>query len=131
MPIQVALSVLVLQVFVRKNLVWLWIAIGVHAMIDLGAIAVPQVAGVSLRTMAAHLAQAPPRFRQCRWPARVTLPSPFARRTLPDASTPIAARGEARTVVLIRATASCSYAMETKGNLARKVPVARWPVHGL
>ena len=51
MPIQVALSVVVLQVFVRRNLVWLWIAIGAHAVVDLIAVAVPQLAGNSVRTM--------------------------------------------------------------------------------
>jgi len=51
LPIQVALSVLVLQVFVRRKLVWLWIAICVHALVDLVAVAVPQVAGTSVRTM--------------------------------------------------------------------------------
>jgi hypothetical protein len=43
--------VLVLQVFVRKNLAWLWLAIGAHALVDLVAVAVPQLAGVSLSTM--------------------------------------------------------------------------------
>jgi acetoacetyl-CoA synthetase len=35
LPIQVAFSILVLQVFTRRSLVWLWLAIGGHALVDL------------------------------------------------------------------------------------------------
>lgn len=38
LPVQVALSVLVLQVFRRGNLAWLWLAILAHAAVDLGAV---------------------------------------------------------------------------------------------
>jgi uncharacterized membrane protein YhfC len=38
LPVQVALSVLVLQVFRRGNFWWLWLAILAHAAVDLGAV---------------------------------------------------------------------------------------------
>lgn len=38
LPVQVALSVLVLQVFRRGNLAWLWVAILGHAAVDLAAV---------------------------------------------------------------------------------------------
>jgi uncharacterized membrane protein YhfC len=34
LPAHVALSVVVLQVFRRKNIAWLWLAIGLHALLD-------------------------------------------------------------------------------------------------
>ncbi len=42
-PVQVALSVLVVQVFRRGNIGWLWVAIGAHMLVDGVAVAVPQV----------------------------------------------------------------------------------------
>jgi len=44
-PIQVALSVLVLQVFRRNNIGWLWLAILAHAVVDGVSVGVIQVLG--------------------------------------------------------------------------------------
>ena len=46
-PIQIALSVLVLQVFRRNHLGWLWLAIFAHAVVDFTAVIVVQVLGPS------------------------------------------------------------------------------------
>lgn len=46
-PIQVALSVLVLQVFRRGNIGWLWLAILAHAVVDGVSVGVSQVLGSS------------------------------------------------------------------------------------
>jgi uncharacterized membrane protein YhfC len=53
-PVQVALSVIVLQVFRRRNIGWLWLAILAHVVVD-GVVdgvtsAVPQFLGAGLRT---------------------------------------------------------------------------------
>jgi uncharacterized membrane protein YhfC len=50
-PIQVAFSVLVLQVFVRGSLSWLWLAIAAHTVVDLVAVGLPQLLGQSITTM--------------------------------------------------------------------------------
>ena len=42
---QIAMSVLVLQVFVWRSLRWLWIAIGLHALLDLGAVLLVRAIG--------------------------------------------------------------------------------------
>lgn len=36
--LQIAMSILVLQVFVQKSMRWLWLAVGLHAAVDLAAI---------------------------------------------------------------------------------------------
>lgn len=46
-PLQVALSVMVLQVFVRHQIRWLFLAILFHALIDFTAVALPQAFGQS------------------------------------------------------------------------------------
>lgn len=46
LPVHVALSVLVLQVFRRNNLRWLWLAIGAHALVNLVAVGTPVVLGL-------------------------------------------------------------------------------------
>ena len=38
LPIQIALSLLILQVFLRKKIKWLWAAIGYHAIVDTTAV---------------------------------------------------------------------------------------------
>jgi uncharacterized membrane protein YhfC len=48
LPIQVALSVLVLQVFVRDSINWLWLAVAAHAAVDLVAVSVPQLLASSI-----------------------------------------------------------------------------------
>ncbi|HLY31178.1 MAG TPA: YhfC family glutamic-type intramembrane protease, partial [Ktedonobacterales bacterium] len=45
LPVHVALSVIVLQVFRRKNLNWLWLAIGAHAAFDFVTVAILQLLG--------------------------------------------------------------------------------------
>lgn len=47
LPIQIALSVMVLQVFRRNNIGWLWLAILAHAIVDFTAVIVIQVLGSS------------------------------------------------------------------------------------
>jgi len=44
-PIQIALSVLVLQVFRRNNIAWLWLAILAHAVVDGVSVGLIQVLG--------------------------------------------------------------------------------------
>jgi len=44
-PIQIALSVLVLQVFRRNNIAWLWLAILAHAIVDGVSVGLVQVLG--------------------------------------------------------------------------------------
>lgn len=44
-PVQVALSLLVLQVFTRKETRWLWIAVGLHTLLDFTAPAMLQLLG--------------------------------------------------------------------------------------
>ena len=46
-PLQVALAVLVLQVFLRQQIRWLFLAILFHAVIDFTAVALPQAFGAS------------------------------------------------------------------------------------
>lgn len=48
LPVHIALSVMVLQVFRRNNLGWLWLAILAHAIVDFTAVIVVQVLGASL-----------------------------------------------------------------------------------
>jgi uncharacterized membrane protein YhfC len=50
-PVHVALSVMVLQVFRRGNIGWLWLAVLAHAVVDGAAVAVPQLIGSSLDTV--------------------------------------------------------------------------------
>ena len=47
-PVHIALSVIVLQVFRRRNLGWLWLAILVHALVDGVAAFIPQLLGSSV-----------------------------------------------------------------------------------
>ena len=47
LPVQVALSVIVLQVFRRNNIGWLWLAILAHAVVDFVPVALLQVLGAS------------------------------------------------------------------------------------
>ena len=54
-PVQVALSVLVLQVFQRGNIGWLWLAVLAHAVVDGVAVAVPQWIGSSVGTVRTDL----------------------------------------------------------------------------
>ncbi|HEY1348717.1 MAG TPA: YhfC family glutamic-type intramembrane protease [Ktedonobacteraceae bacterium] len=49
-PLQVMLSVIVLQVFLRHDLRWLFLAILLHALIDFLVLALPQAAGSSIAT---------------------------------------------------------------------------------
>ena len=48
LPVQVALSVIVLQVFRRNNIGWLWLAILAHAVVDFVPVALLQVLGASM-----------------------------------------------------------------------------------
>ena len=48
LPIHIALSVIVLQVFRRNNLNWLWLAILAHAVVDFTSVIVVQILGTSL-----------------------------------------------------------------------------------
>jgi uncharacterized membrane protein YhfC len=50
LPIHIALSVVVLQVFRRKNIAWLGFAIFVHAVVDFTSIEIAQVLGASTTT---------------------------------------------------------------------------------
>ena len=47
-PIQVALSVLVVQVFRRQAIIWLFIAILAHFVVDFTSVALPQIFGSSM-----------------------------------------------------------------------------------
>lgn len=49
-PIHVALSVIVLQVFQRNNIAWLWLAVLLHALVDGVAVFLPQILGASTTT---------------------------------------------------------------------------------
>ena len=44
-PLQILFSVLILQVFVRRNHTWLWLAVGLHAFIDASAVLANQAWG--------------------------------------------------------------------------------------
>lgn len=46
-PVHVALSVIVLQVFRRGKINWLWLAILAHFLVDFTALAIPQMLGAS------------------------------------------------------------------------------------
>jgi len=50
LPIHIALSVMVLQVFQRKNIGWLWLAILAHTIVDFTSVEIPQVLGASNTT---------------------------------------------------------------------------------
>jgi uncharacterized membrane protein YhfC len=50
LPIQVACSVLVLQVFRRGSLIWLWLAIAAHTLVDLTTVGLGQALGASIST---------------------------------------------------------------------------------
>lgn len=45
-PAQITFSILVLQVFTRKQSRWLWLAVGWHALIDAGAVYLASTSGV-------------------------------------------------------------------------------------
>jgi uncharacterized membrane protein YhfC len=49
-PFHIAMSVVVLQVFRRNNIGWLWLAILAHTLVDLTAVIIPQVLGPNLTT---------------------------------------------------------------------------------
>jgi uncharacterized membrane protein YhfC len=49
-PVHIALSVVVLQVFRRGNIAWLWLAILAHAVVDFIAVATPEVLGAGVQT---------------------------------------------------------------------------------
>lgn len=50
LPVHIALSVMVLQVFRRKNIGWLWLAILAHTIVDFTSVEIPQVLGLSNMT---------------------------------------------------------------------------------
>lgn len=50
LPIHIALSVVVLQVFRRNNIGWLWLAILAHAIVDFTSVEIPEVLGASTAT---------------------------------------------------------------------------------
>jgi len=50
MSVQVSLSVIVLQCFLRNSLKWLWIAIGYHTLVDLAAVLLNHVIGTGKGT---------------------------------------------------------------------------------
>lgn len=54
LTIQVALSVVVLQVFRRRQLAWLWLAIAAHTLVDAASVFLPQALGAG--TLRAGLA---------------------------------------------------------------------------
>lgn len=47
-PIQIALSIIILQVFTRKNIGWLFLAIAWHALIDVAAVYLIQTYGANI-----------------------------------------------------------------------------------
>lgn len=49
-PLQVMLSVIVLQVFLRRDIRWLFLAILLHALVDFLVLALPQAVGSSIAT---------------------------------------------------------------------------------
>ena len=49
-PFHVAMSVIVLQVFRRNTLAWLWLAVGLHALLDGVTVFLPQILGASIST---------------------------------------------------------------------------------
>lgn len=50
MPVHVALSVVVLQVFRRGNIAWLWLAVLAHTVLDFTALAIPEAFGAGTQT---------------------------------------------------------------------------------
>jgi len=50
-PLHVALAVIVLQVFRRQRMIWLFLAILLHALVDFVAGALPQAFGQSIPTL--------------------------------------------------------------------------------
>lgn len=50
MPIHIGQSVIVLQVFRRHNISWLFLAIGLHTLLDFCVVAFPQIFGASATT---------------------------------------------------------------------------------
>lgn len=50
LPFHIAMSVVVLQVFVRRQFFWLWLAIALHALVDFTAAALPGWLGGGLTT---------------------------------------------------------------------------------
>jgi uncharacterized membrane protein YhfC len=50
LPFHVAMSVVVLQVFRRKNIGWLWLAVLLHAIVDFVSVALLQLLGGSVST---------------------------------------------------------------------------------
>ena len=50
LPVHIALSVIVLQVFRRNNIGWLWLAILAHAIVDFTSVEILQVLGTSTTT---------------------------------------------------------------------------------
>lgn len=50
LPVHIALSVMVLQVFRRNNIGWLWFAILAHAIVDFTSVEILQVLGTSTTT---------------------------------------------------------------------------------
>jgi uncharacterized membrane protein YhfC len=55
LPFHIALSVVVLQVFRRKQLRWLWVAVGAHALFDFIAVGLIQTLSKSLPSLTASL----------------------------------------------------------------------------
>lgn len=47
LPVHIALSVMVLQVFRRNNINWLWLAIFAHAIVDFTSVEIVQMLGTS------------------------------------------------------------------------------------
>jgi hypothetical protein len=48
--VHVALSVVVLQVFRRGNIAWLWLAVLAHTVLDFTALAIPEAFGAGTQT---------------------------------------------------------------------------------
>ena len=48
LPIHIGLSVVVLQVFRRNSIVWLWLAVLAHAIVDFSTAIIPQLSGASV-----------------------------------------------------------------------------------
>ncbi|HEY7123897.1 MAG TPA: YhfC family glutamic-type intramembrane protease [Ktedonobacterales bacterium] len=52
LPVHLALSVIVVQMFLRGQRRWLWLAIGAHAMVDFVSVALPPLLGIKGLTSA-------------------------------------------------------------------------------
>lgn len=48
LPVHIALSVIVLQVFRRNNIIWLWLAVLAHSIVDFTTSIIPQLVGTNV-----------------------------------------------------------------------------------